>query len=308
MTKGTATAEYMGLSAFLAVGVVASITMLGDEVNGTYDTNTWESKRERLVNTGYVSEYNDQKVLGIAEDYTGRITFIFEEAGYRNALGMYKFDQDGVIHDIDIIFANASAQGSGGSLIPGESYVEVALEERDQIGFFVASNAYRRSSPSYLTSGRYHLLDEEGNPATIDSEGLLTLWRENETTGRMTAVRTQYAHNLFYSHADPEHTYRPNADGYPHTVGWIDQETGIVTLGFEDLWSGGDNDYDDIILEFDIGRSNAAVLDPNIRYDYDGYTDWAQRLELWEPPEEDVQMGGDATPPQLRRIRGRVGP
>lgn len=281
-TKGTALSEYATITAFIAISVIASVGAFADQTLDVFDSSTWVVKRERLVNTGYVSSFSDQKVIGIAEDYEGTITFMFEEAGYRNALGMYKFDEDGVIHDVRIIFANASAQGSGGDLTPGESSVTVPLRERDQIGFFVASNAYSRNRSEYLLEGDYALLDEEGKPATLFSEDLLTLWHEDPDTGQYRAIRTQYANNLFYSHADPGEDYRPNVDGYPHTVGWVDQDSGIVTLGFEDLLSGGDNDYDDIVLEFDVGRSNAAVLDPNISYDYDGYEDWARRLKLWE--------------------------
>lgn len=282
LSKGTSLVEYAGVAGVISMGVVATIGAFGDSITQNYDSQTWDVKRERLVNTGYTSPYKDKKVLGIAEDYTGTITFIFEEAGYRNALGMYKFDESGVIHDVQIIFANASAVGSGGSLIPGKSSISVPLKARDQIGFFVASNAYHRNDSRYLLQGTYEILDEAGNPASLFSDGLLTLWRQDEAGGARRAIRTQYAHNLFYSHADPDSDHYPNVDGYPHTVGWIDQDTGIVTLGFEDLKSGGDNDYDDIVLEFDVGRSNAAVLDPNIKYDYDGYEDWARRLELWD--------------------------
>lgn len=281
-TKGTALSEYATITAFVSISVIATIGAFADQALEVFDSSTWVVKRERLVNTGYVSNFSEQKVIGIAEDYAGTITFMFEEAGYRNALGMYKFDEDGVIHDVQIIFDNASAQGSGGILIPGESSVNVSLKERDQIGFFVASNAYSKNRSEYLLEGSYALLDEKGEPATLFSEDLLTLWHKDPDTGLSRAIRTQYAYNLFYSHADPEEGYRPNVDGYPHSVGWIDQDSGIVTLGFEDLLSGGDNDYDDIILEFDVGRSNAAVLDPNISYDYDGYEDWARRLKLWE--------------------------
>lgn len=281
-TRGSSLSEYAIITGAIAATVLTSVGALGDNIIGSYDSNTLEAKETRLVNTGFVSDFADKKVLGIAEDYTGEITFIFEEAGFRNALGMYKFDRDGTIQDIRIIFANASAKGSGGDLVPGESSVTVALEERDQIGFFVASNAYRKNDNAFLTEGSYALLDENGDPATIFSEDLLTLWHKDPQTDQMHAIRTQYARNLFYSHGDPEKNYRPNADRFPHTVGWIDKETGIVTLGFEDLKSGGDKDYDDIILEFDVGRSNAIVLDPNINYEFTNQEDWAQRLGLFE--------------------------
>ena len=282
-TGGMANSEYMMVTAAGAVATILSAPLVFGTTEENFDEATWDVKRERLVSHGYVSDHADQKVMGVAEDYTGTVTFIFEEAGYRNALGMYRFAADGTITDVEIIFSNASAQGSGGDLIPGESSVEVALRERDQIGFFVASNAYSRNSAVYLTEGSYVLLDRDGAPATIHSTGLLTLYNVDGTTGQMRPVRTQYARNLFYSHSDPDNDHAPNIDRYPHTVGYVDTETGIVTLGFEDLYSGGDNDYDDIVLEFDIGRSNAAVLDHNLDYgNYDGYDAWVSRLRLWE--------------------------
>ena len=45
------------------------------------------------------------------------VTFLDENAGYRNTLGYYKIADDGTISDVRIIFADASAQGSGGALI-----------------------------------------------------------------------------------------------------------------------------------------------------------------------------------------------
>jgi Flp pilus assembly pilin Flp len=280
-TKGNGLVEYSVLSSVLAVAVTASVFGMGSGVDDLYEDSTWSVEEPIITRTGFVTEFKEQKVLGIAKDYEGSVTFIFEEAGYRNAIGMYKFDDEGTIHGVQIVFANASAVGSGGNLIPGVSKTPVVLKVRDQIGFFVASNANRKNKSAILQVGSYELTDQGGNPATITSSGLLTLWHTDESNGKRTAVRTQYAHNLFYSHASPDHSYAPNGDGYPHTVGFVEKENGKVTLGFEDLWSGGDNDYDDVILEFDIGRSNAAVLDPNLDYDYDGYDNWVSRLDLY---------------------------
>ena len=281
--KGASVFEYTVLSAAMTATVLVTAEFMGYGVRDMLETQAWAVEEPVLMQTGYVSEHADKKVVGIAKDYQGSVTFIFEEAGYRNALGMYRFDESGAITDIEIIFANASAQGSGGDLVSGESSVDVMLRQQDQIGFFVASNAHRRNNPEYLETGTYELLDENGNPATIDSTGLLTLWREDPDTGMRVPVRTQYARNLFYSHGDPDKDYAPNADNYPHTVGHVRKEDGLVTLGFEDLYSGGDKDYDDIILEFDIGKSNAAVLDPNLNYEfYDDYDSWVQKMKLWE--------------------------
>ncbi len=209
--------------------------------------------------------------LTIAEDYTGRVTFLNEGAGFRNTLGMYRVDETGTITGVEILFANASALHSGGSLIRGESHVDVELNAGDRVGFFVASNAYGRNG-SALETGAYVIRDAAGNPATLETTGQTTLFRVAED-GSETAVRTQYGTSLFHSAADPSNGYGLNPDSYPHTVGRIEAETGTVILGFEDLWRGGDKDYDDVVLSFDVGQSNARVLDPNLAYG-EGGRDW----------------------------------
>lgn len=299
--RGAALIEYAIIAGALAVTVIASINAYGKGVDNAFANSTWDVKKEIIVNTGYTSPYKEEKVLGIAENYNGKVVFKSESAGYHSAVGMYKFDNQGVIKDVRVLFADASEAGAGGTLIPGKSSVSVPLHTRDQIGFFIASNAARKNSARYLSSGKYELLDENGDPATLFSTGLLTLWRDDPKTGHLHAIRTQYAHNLFYSHGDPNQDYAPNIDHYPHTIGWVDQDTGRVTLGFEDLKTGGDRDYNDVVLEFDIGRSNAAVLDPNISYEYSGYDTWAQKLHLW-----DSQFRTPAPAGTIQRIRARL--
>lgn len=54
----------------------------------------------------------------IKDDAPLKITFNFEEAGYRNSFGYYKIDPDtGALTDVHIIWENALLQGSGGNLI-----------------------------------------------------------------------------------------------------------------------------------------------------------------------------------------------
>lgn len=284
---GSSLPEYAVLVSVIAVALIGATVTLGDTVSRYYEEVTYQVEEPMLVETGYVSPFKDEQVIGIAKDYKGKVTFMDETAGFLNALGMYKFDEDGFIKDVEIIFSNSSRKGSGGDLIPGQSSVDVDLKANDQIGFFVASNAYRKNDPMYLETGSYVITDEAGNPASIYSDELLTLTHHG-ADGAETSIRTEYGYNLFYSHADPDHDYAPNVDRYPHTVGYVHKNDGIVTLGFEDLIDGGDHDYTDIILEFDIGRSNAAVLDPNLDYDYEGYDTWVDTLRLSEGKRIDV--------------------
>lgn len=63
----------------------------------------------------------DMSKLKIVESRTATVTFMNEGAGYRNSLGVYEYDDAGDISNVQILFANASKQYSGGNLVAGES-------------------------------------------------------------------------------------------------------------------------------------------------------------------------------------------
>lgn len=51
-----------------------------------------------------------------------------------------------------------------------------------------------------------------------------------------------------------------NPDGITHVVAGILPELGLLTLGFEDLFGGGDLDFDDVVFAIDIGVANATAM------------------------------------------------
>lgn len=230
---------------------------------GSGDDNLHGGSGDDILYGGGGPSYADMSTFEITEDYAGQVTFLNEGAGYRNTLGMYKVDDAGRIQNVEILFANASAIGSGGHLVRGESSVSVALKAGDKVGFFVLPNGFSRNGIS-LETGDYVIRDDSGASATMDTKGLTQLYRIDPETGAETLMFTQFGTAFFHSAADPDNGFALNPDAYPHTVGHIDAVTGRVILGFEDIYKGGDNDYDDVVLSFDIGQSNAKVLDPNI--------------------------------------------
>lgn len=201
----------------------------------------------------------DRFVIG--QDYTGRVTFQGESAGYRNVLGMYKIADDGSIYDVQVLFGNASLQGSGGRLVAGESSVDVQLNAGDNIGFFVVPNGFSRSGGyrSVLAEeeGRYELRDSDGNPGNVNSGEQVQLVHV-APDGDETVIRSQYGTSVFHSLNGPEGGL--NGDNYDHVTGEVDTQAGTVRIGFEDLWNGGDKDFDDSVFSIDIGVTNAALL------------------------------------------------
>lgn len=201
-------------------------------------------------------------VLPISTTYSGTITFVSESAGYRNALGMYKIDDDGLIYDIEIVFANASAQGSGGSLIPGETKVDVEFTAGDQIGFFVLPdvNSNDWAARKLADDGNtWYLLNQNNQLASIHDTGMTKLYYYNSRNdyGRIETVNN----GIWHSAASADNGYALNADGVDHTIWDMNVIDGkmVLDMRFEDLWGGGDQDYTDVVFRLDVGATNTVA-------------------------------------------------
>ncbi|MEM7778558.1 MAG: calcium-binding protein [Pseudomonadota bacterium] len=207
----------------------------------------------------------DLEKFRISQDVTATVTFLGETAGYRNVLGVYKIADDGTVYDVEVLFENASLKGSGGSLVGGESSVELELSEGDQLGFFVVPNGYsQRGMKDVLTTENvtYKLVDSNGDPANATSGESMTLVQV-DAEGNETPIKSQYGTEIFHSVTEP------NSDDIAHAHASVDTQSGTVKIGFEDLLGGGDNDFDDSIFQIDIGVTNAALL-PRPAGDTDG--------------------------------------
>ena len=229
---------------------------------GSGDDTLYGQRGQDILYGGGGPSYIDLPQLTIANDYQGKVIFEGETAGYRNTLGSYKVDNTGTIYDVQIHFPNASLSGSGGNLIAGVSESNLSLQAGDQLGFFIISNGYSINSGYSnidLSSGTLAFRESDGTAANINSTNP-SLWHiaENE-------MATQLQLHKYHTAAGVGDTdYSLNPDGIPHTVGLLNTDAGEITLGFEDLYNGGDKDFDDAVFSVDIGTSNAKVLDPNV--------------------------------------------
>lgn len=101
---------------------------------------------------------NTVKDLHIQEETELYLTFIDEGAGYKNVLGYYTYQEGSVPTNVDqldkiVIFPNASAQGSGGELVRGNTMRLLGtFEPGTVVGFFVIANGWRNGS---ITDGYY---------------------------------------------------------------------------------------------------------------------------------------------------------
>lgn len=209
--------------------------------------------------------YVDMANLTMTENTTATVTFMDEGAGYRNALGVYEIGSDGSISNVQVLFPNASKTGSGGDLIPGESNVQFDVSEGTQLGFFVVSNGYGKGSANAealsSTDGTFVFRTLDGQPGSIN-DAEVELWLVDANGGADTHIKSQYGYSVFHSATNAANGYAPNPDSYSHVVGRANAVAGEVLIGFEDLYGGGDNDYDDTVIVVDIGQTNVVGLLP----------------------------------------------
>ncbi|GGI56171.1 DUF4114 domain-containing protein [Winogradskyella haliclonae] len=98
------------------------------------------------------------KNIHIKETAEVTLTFVSEGAGYKNTLGYYTYNINNPPQTVDdlikvVVFPNASAQNSGGELIPGNTLKLLGTFEADTIiGFFVIADGWRNNQ---ITEGFY---------------------------------------------------------------------------------------------------------------------------------------------------------
>ncbi len=231
--------------------------MLGGSGN---DEMSGDAGNDQMFGAGSLGGTADLNKFVIAQDTTARVTFNGETAGYQNALGMYKIGADGTVYGVDILFGNASLKGSGGDLIAGSSFVDVDLKSGERLGFFVVPNGYAQKNMANLlsdTSGTYKFVGADGKAGNVSDGANLKLVHIS-AQGVETVVKSAYGQTVFHSYGGAEGGL--NGDNFKHASGEISVKDGTVKIGFEDLWGGGDKDFDDSIFTISIGQTNAALL------------------------------------------------
>lgn len=208
--------------------------------------------------------YVDMGELVIQNSTTATVTFVDEGAGYRNALGVYEIGPDGSVSNVKILFANASKVGSGGDLIKNESNVQFDVNAGAKLGFFIVSNGYGKGYENRQAldglNGTYEMKTPSGQQAYVGAP--MELWYIDGTTGEEIHVKSQFGNDIFHSTGDKPTDLATNPDNYMHVVGRANAVGGDLLIGFEDIRGGGDNDYDDTVINVDIGQANVVALLP----------------------------------------------
>jgi Ca2+-binding RTX toxin-like protein len=219
-----------------------------------------------MVGSNGRTKQTNLNAFDIVESVTGKVTFEGESAGFKNTLGMYKIAADGTMTDVKIIFANASLEGSGGKLLAGVSTKDFELSAGERIGFFIVPNAFDQKGMDKLLcdpKATWKLVDMDAEKAGMGNKVLGNVNNYHtklvhvSSDGVETDIKSNYGREVFHS---TNKSGWLNADGYDHVKGHSDVLEGKVRIGFEDLWNGGDKDFDDCVFTLDIGVKNASSI------------------------------------------------
>ncbi len=175
------------------------------------------------------------------------IVFQGETAAYKNTFGYYTVDGSGNIHNVGIVFDNASRAGSGGNLVTGVSSETITIPEGQYVEFFIIANGFRENDSFDsidLANGELNFLNAAGDAFANVNDGTPPQLVFTDANGNTSALDG----NVYHS-ADSA----LNGDGINHVM-LESQGINDTRLSFEDLRGGGDNDFNDVIVDINMSR------------------------------------------------------
>ena len=210
-----------------------------DPWQNTGDGGKWGGKFSLPEGEDFTDDHKlgNYQLKPITIQHDAEITFTFqsEGAGFQNAVGWYEMDKYGNPTVGHVVWSNASAEGSGGSLETGDT-ATATVEAGMKIGFFMIPDAYYSGLPSTVYFHNGHAYADAGHTQLINSDD-----------------------NKPYSDTDPVwFSNSTNLDGVQHVIAGTanDNPSNVLNVAFEDLGGGGDKDYNDVVFTVDLGKGN----------------------------------------------------
>jgi len=146
-------------------------------------------------------------------------------AGYDNTIGVYEIDASGNIIDTRILFENANADKSA---IAGITDVEAG----NRLGFFIVQDAADWAA-TLAAGDTLSFVDSSGSAANILDGSDISIAVNGIAVDEM----------VFHSFSE-----NMNFDGVQHALSGVDVGGQSISVGFEDLTGGGDQDYEDVVF------------------------------------------------------------
>ncbi len=188
---------------------------------------------------------------------SGQVDITFQQgfAGYNNTLGMYRIAEDGTIEMASVMFANVKDAGIGNTY----SFDLPLDDQGGQIGFFIIADGDRLNDyPDGIEDQGvlqfiYDFGGPDERPATIDDDG--TMISVVYDDGVTIEVLNGHAYHTTARGGDVD----INPDGVAHAVSGEGDTENQLLIGFEDLFGGGDNDFEDVFFSIDFQPNFVAA-------------------------------------------------
>ncbi len=162
----------------------------------------------------------DPSKLQFVTENDVRVYFVGEGAGYHNTLGFNTNNNSILTNDSLLIFPDASSRNS---------YLDSN------------NNNANRTKKYPLLPGDFVDLGEISAGTQLDFF--------------LIANGANGGNNVYTTQGEAS-----NPDGIVHTVAYAIEDSPYLLIGFEDLWGGGDNDYNDLLFAAEIGEQNVEYL------------------------------------------------
>lgn len=230
-------------------GTVGGNLLVGGSGN---DHITAGNNGDVLVGGDVKSGAVDTTKMSIHQDVTAHVAFDGSGAGYQNAVGMYTYDDKGNITSTKILFNDVSGAGVQG----GPSSFDMSMKAGEHFGFFVVPNGDANGQIQDLANSgaTFQLVDEtNGQAANVNGGHGLQLAYQT-VDGQWGVVQTAAGTAVYTTNASM------NDDGFDHSHVTVDPATGVMSVAFEDLWGGGDQNFHDANFTIDIGQANAILM------------------------------------------------
>lgn len=152
-------------------------------------------------------------------------------AGYNNAVGVYEINGEGRILDVRLLFADANEDKKATALVQG-------VEAGHRLGFFIVQDAAGWAK-GLIDGDKIEFLDRNGAQSLVSDGSQDLILSVNGL-----AVNDEI---VFHSHGS-----HMNVDGLEHVLSGVNPGGKSITIGFEDLTGGGDQDYEDVAFSIEL--------------------------------------------------------
>jgi len=291
-------AVYKFLGSYNSQGVPAYLEPVNDPITAAFLTDINNTLPEKIKlpisHPEYFNDIYDHNIR-LVETCDVWVTFVTEGAGYKNVLGFYTYPTNSPpatpadIDSITIIFPNASLQGSGGGLQPGNKVKIGRFNANTTIAWALIADGWVNNQ---VTNGRWTIystkhLNQAFNPLLNQHTVLLRdPGRQLFLLGIEDIRRTQSGSDhdfndaVFYVTANPLQAVDPtglpivdyvgddsDGDGVPNQFddypedpdkafnNYFFNKGDFGTLAFEDLWPyRGDYDFNDAVIDYNFNQ------------------------------------------------------